>query len=187
MSSSHVSRHGAKPVAVLAVLFALLVAVGTGSSSLRKNPQGVVPQGPGGEPPRYVGDAPAPLPESEAIVLQNTPAELVASVLAARTRRDLAALARCCSTSAGRQLLDQLDAVRAERDFFESEQLWTRLAAAAAGQALRVETQARPAPEQGTAIDATGTVAFASGSAAIAELQLSIVHIGGAWFLRVSP
>ena len=185
MSASYFSRHGAKAIAALAASLALWSAIRTDSSSPRQQPQEPQARGPRVEAPRYVGDAPALLPESTTIVLQTTPEELVASVIAARARGDLAALARCCSTSAGRPSLDQLDAVRAERDFVEGAALWTRLEAAAARKTLRIEQERRR--QQGAGPDATGFLTFASGAASSEELQIPIARIGGAWFVWVAP
>jgi hypothetical protein len=187
VSTSYISRHGVGSLAVLAAVVALLFGTGTDSAQ-QPSVQLQQPQGPREEAPRYLGDMPLPLPESKHVVLQTTPQELVASITAARARRDMAALARCCSTSAGRPALDQLDEVRAERDFFEGEQLMVRLERAAKARTLRVEQQeGRPRTEPDERVDATGMLVFPSGTQAITELQLPIVRIRGAWYVRVSP
>lgn len=189
MSSSYVSRHGAGALAALAALIAVLVTVPRDTASTQ-GPRAVV-QNPV-EPPRSIGDAPLPVPESRVVVLQSTPEELLASVIAARGRGDLAALARCSSTSAGRPALDQLDTARAERDFVDGDEIWKRIEAAKAARTLRVEQAKQAAKQKGDPIEATGSfVAPSAGrgsaSAGLAELQIPIVCIRGAWFVRVSP
>lgn len=187
MSMTFVSRHDAMSVGAIAALLALLITLGVSASSQR-GPQGPGRQDPKAEAPRFVGDAPAPLAESTTVVLQTTPEELVASVLAARARNDLAALARCCSTTVGRAGLDQIDAARAERDFVEGGVLWDRLAVAAKAKKLRFEqVEQRTQAEDGTTFEASGTIAFPSGSRSIDELNFEIVRNRGAWFVKVSP
>lgn len=183
MSSSYVSRHGVGSLAALSAALALLVGFGAQGSQSTAVVQ--PPQEPRAEAPRYVGDVPLPLPESQHLVLQTTPEELVASVVAARARRDLAALSRCCSQSIGRVALDQFDAARAERDFFDAEVLMDRFEAAVKKNALRIEQREVKRTEAGE--DAVGTITFATGTAALPEVQMPIVRVGGAWYLKVTP
>lgn len=143
------------------------------------------------EPVRYQGDAPAPLAESAMTLARGTPEELMATVLAARGRRDLAALARCCSTAVGRDALDRLDAIRAERDFYESaEQIWASLQRALDAAQLRVETAPVPAvvpvANRANVATARGMVVFASGGVALPEFSLAIVQHNGLWSLEVA-
>lgn len=183
MNSSYVSRHGVGSLAALAAALALLVGLGGDNSS----PAVAVrqPQEPRAEAPRYVGDVPLPLSESAHPVLQTTPEELVATVVAARARRDLAALSRCCSQSVGRVALDQFDAARAERDFYDPEVMMERFEAAVQKKALRIEQRDVKRGEAGE--DGLGTIAFATGMKSLPEVQMPIVRIGGAWYLKVSP
>lgn len=184
MNSSYVSRQGVGSLAALAAALALLVGLGGDNSS-----QAVTavrqPQEPRAVAPRYVGDVPLPLPESAHPVLQTTPEELVATVVAARARRDLAALARCCSQSVGRVALDQFDAARAERDFYDAQVMMERFEAAVQKKALRIEQHEVKRSEAGE--DAVGTIAFATGAMGLPEVQMPIVRIGGAWYLKVTP
>ncbi len=189
MSSSYVSRHGAGALAALAALIAVLVAVPRDTASTQ-GPRAVV-QNPV-EAPRSIGDVPLPVPESRVVVLQSTPEELLASVIAARGRGDLAALARCSSTSVDRPALDQLDAARAERDFVDGDEIWKRIEAAAKARTLRVEQVQKVVQGKGDPIEATGSFVVPSAgprsaSPGLAELQVPIVRIRGAWFVRVSP
>ncbi len=188
MSSSYVSRQDAMSTGALVALLALLITFATGRSSrdgLRQDPK---PQEQQAAAPRHVGDAPMPLAESRTVVLQTTPEELVASVIAARARRDLAALARCSSTTVDRPALDQIDAARAERDFVDGEVLWTRLEAAVKAKTLRTLLVEKPErSEDGFAFEASGTLVFPSGSRSIDEFSVAIVRHRGAWFVKVSP
>ena len=63
-----------------------------------------------------------------------------------------------------------------------------RLERAVKAKTLRVEQQeGRPRAEADERVDATGMLVFPSGTQAITELQLPIVRIRGAWYVRVSP
>lgn len=186
--TSHAFRYGAGSLAVVASLLALL-SFGSGSSSA---PELLQPQDPV-VTPRSVGDVPLPLAESTTVVLQNTPDQLLDSVIAARGRRDIAALARCSSTTAGQPALDQFDAARAERDFFDGEQLWTLLTAAKNGRTLQIDDVKAPvfsAEDRAQKVEALAMVTApvkGAKAAGLSEVQIGIVRIAGAWYVRVSP
>ncbi len=187
------------PLAAAALLLTILGGARLGlfaaplQASQATDRPAAAPQGPG-EAPRYLGDAPALLAESTATLLRGTPEELVATVLAARERRDLAALARCCSISVGRDQLDNLDAVRAERDFFDSPApMWAALQKALDAAQVRVAVAklAPAVPGAGAAAapvaTARGTVTFARDSVELPEMTLAVVQYAGSWYFEVAP
>jgi len=187
--TSYAFRYGAGSLAVVASLTALL----TFSGNSRTTPELLPPQGPVVEAPRYAGDAPLLLAESRTLVLQTTPDQLLDSVVAARARRDIAALARCSSTTAGRPALDMIDAARAERDFFDGEQLWSLLTEAKNGRTLRLDEVREPVWSDEDRAQGADALVMATivrkelKYAAAPELQIPLVRIAGAWFVRVSP
>lgn len=145
------------------------------------------PPTPPQSPPRFLGEPPQPLVEAQARAMPTTPLELATAMLAARDRRDLAALARSCSTSIGRPDLDALDAARAERDFYDSSAaVWDQLRQALAAGTLQVAT-ADEAPAGDPPIDGRGTLTVPFRTAALDALTLPIVRSNGQWFLAVAP
>lgn len=188
MSASLVSRYAVGSSAIVASLVALVVSLGVGSSVQGPQQERVA------EAPRFVGDTPLPLPESATVVLQTTPDELARSIVGARGRRDLAALAHCSSTSTGRTALDQIDAARAERDFFDGDALWRAFESAMTERVLRVEDRVVPGTEEG--IEAAAEWVFPNAApnrdagnarVALVEIRIPLVRIRGAWFVRVAP
>lgn len=191
MSASFVSRYAVGSSAVVASVVALILSLGAGST---ERPQQPMPQERVAEAPRFVGDAPLPLPESATVVLQTTPDELARSIVEARGRRDLAALARCSSTSSGRAGLDQLDAARAERDFFDGDALWRAFESASKERILRVEDTKVARGDEG--VEAAAEWVFPNAlpnrdtrnqKVDLVEIRVALVRIRGAWFVRVSP
>lgn len=153
-----------------------------------------VPQEPntGAEPNEvtdFLGDPPAPLAEPEVAPKQDSPEELLRSILDARDAKDHAALARCSSTSAGRADLTEVDASRAERDFLHEHvaKVWDRLRDAIATGDLTIDTETFQNPEGDPPIEARATARVPVPEGSAGEYQFVLVRIGGQWFLLVGP
>lgn len=140
----------------------------------------------------YLGDRPLALAESSRPILKSTPEELLQTILNARKDKDVAALARCSSTSLGRPLLDQIDTARVERDFFDSnEKLWQAIEQALASGTLQVEISSLADPVGDPPVEARAELIIPmpknTNAAGLEELHLRSVRVLGQWVLEVMP